>query len=448
MEIDYNPITYDELRLNQRYYFMKYLSTVKLDHDELELLRIVSQTITEKEYITHYTNNRRSLPAMIDIDEKDRITPSDREHEWIRIKGDEPDSILILMTENLVYVTYLRNKWSKKKIRLNLEALAIMLAPYGVEYSTNKFAKVTLRLRGGPSHLFFSSGAMLETGSYSATIARKSLNQTLVLLKTVCKFDNIEIGERRCENIVAKGTLKFELCLLLLKDSYPSYVQYNTSNTAGAFVGAIIRLRKINTHQKKSRVTKTPKEKVAQKEEEMVIDGSTEPTDEDSDDDDDSEDEEEEEEEEDEAGDDNFSDYEFLEVTDNNEICNSGFDYYSVPENIAKDLMDDEEELNILNMMCCTSTGGYPKKKKRRKANILTMVDPNDIDGYEPDEEVKVKNITIIVFEKGRIICAGCKNERSVYINCDRVRDMLLTCKKTPKNIAKEKELRKTRYIQ
>ncbi len=500
-----------ELRLNRQYYFMKYLSPMQLTEYELEKLRIVEQTVHENEFINYYYETSQHKPALIPFDEKDRITKEDREPEWICIRGDTPMQELVLMIENLVYVTHFCYAFNGKRFIINLETFAVLLAKYGVEYSTDKFAKITLRCRDGPSHLFFGSGAMLETGAYNSIIARKSLNQTLSLLQLVCKFDNIQVSDRRCENIVAKGTLKFELCLHLLKDSYPSYVQYNT-NTAGAFVGAIIRLRKIVTHQKKA-PTHRPNENHSHRhhrkrdrttddeerdnkvkvrrvlsndvnnqsinkrsfsdmknnrrnntnnnnnnnnnnnqyinnnddsnEWDDDYDDSDEDDDEEEDDEyDEDEEEEEEEEDEDEIDqDENLDDYEFLEVKNNDIIYNTGFEHYNIPENIVRDEVD-EAEIKAINAIASAGSQQNKRLKKRKKLNILSMVDPNNIDGFEPDENVKVKNITIIVFEKGRIICAGCKNTRSVYINCDKVRMMLYTCRKTPANLARERELK------
>ena len=483
-----------ELRLNTRYYFMKYLSPMSLTEYELEKLKVVEQTVHENEFINYYYNTRKSKPALIPYDEADRITKEDREPEWICIRGETPMQELVLMIENLVYVTHLCYAYNGKRFIINLETFGVLLIPYGVEYSTDKFAKITLRYRGGPSHLFFGSGAMLETGAYNSIIARKSLNQTLRLLQVVCKFDNIQVSDRRCENIVAKGTLKYELCLHLLKDSYPSYVQYNTSNVAGAFVGAIIRLKKIVTHQKKpatrrsdhkkkkgsmsmtmmieekSRKSKKGKEysnnnnnnnnnnKKSLKRTFSEIDGYEHDDDDednnsnydewgsnedyDEDDEEDDEDDEEEEEEEDEIDqDENLDDYEFLEVNNNDIIYNTGFEYYNIPSNIERDATE-EAEIKAINAIASAGSQHNKRARKRKKIDILSMVDPDHIDEFEPDENVKVKNITIIVFEKGRIICAGCKNTRSVYINCDKVSGMLYTCRKTPANIARERDLK------
>lgn len=469
-----------ELRLNTRYYFMKYLSPMKLSEYELERLKVVEETIHENEFINYYYHTRQSKPALIPFDEEDRITKEDREPEWICVRGETPMQELVLMIENLVYVTHLCYAFNGKRFIINLETFAVLLAAYGVEYSTDKFAKITLRYRGGPSHLFFGSGAMLETGAYNSIIARKSLNQTLRLLKVVCKFDNIQVSDRRCENIVAKGTLKYELCLHLLKDSYPSYVQYNTSNVAGAFVGAIIRLKKIVTHQKKPATRRADHKKKKETKSMMIENGSkkskirkennnnnndeenrkrtfskmdgfkpdneNDDYDNDSEDDDedeyDDDEEEEDEEEEDEIDqDENFDDYEFLEVENNDIIYNTGFEYYNIPENIVRQQVE-EDEIKAINAIASAGSQHNKRSRKRRKIDILSMVDPDHIDEFEPDENVKVKNITIIVFEKGRIICAGCKNTRSVYINCDKVGGMLYTCRKTPANLARERELK------
>lgn len=469
-----------ELRLNTRYYFMKYLSPMQLTEYELERLKVVEQTVHENEFINYYYLTRgQPKPALIPFDEVDRITKEDREPDWICIRGETPMQELVLMIENLVYVTHLCYAFNGKRFIINLETFAVLLAAYGVEYSTDKFAKITLRYRDGPSHLFFGSGAMLETGAYNSIIARKSLNQTLRLLKVVCKYDNIQVSDRRCENIVAKGTLKFELCLHLLKDTYPSYVQYNTSNVAGAFVGAIIRLRKIVTHQKKPtshhRVDHKKKKSLgfamkiengdkkvkknnnnnntirkrthddmrnyAEYNDDEDDDYSDDDSDSDDDDEEDDEDDDEEDDDDEIDPDENFDDYEFLEVNNNDVIYNTGFEYYNIPENTERETVD-EDEIKAINAIASAGSQHNKRSRKRKKLDILAMVDPNNIDEFAPDENVKVKNITIIIFEKGRTICAGCKNTRSVYINCDKVRMMLYTCRKTPANLVRERELK------
>ncbi len=489
----------EEFKKNGQYYFMKYLSNFKLDKSELEPLRIMPQTMTEKQYIRYYHQHHMTLEqsTIFPFKPEDRILDSERIPEMIRIRGPKSidDDPLMIVVENRVYVVYYRNKYTGEPYVFNLEHIAICLSPYGVEYSTNKFAKVTHRYLNGPSHLFFFSGAMLETGTYSTAIARKSLNNTLDLLKVVCKYDNIEVGERICENIVAKGTLKFELCLLLLKDTYPSYVQYNPSNVAGAFVGAIIRLRKVSRHQKNkdsytaatTTKTNTPKKKRKRDDvygkwvdsltmDEKNIEEEDKNVDEDEDDDEDEEeddeydDEEEEEEEEDDEEiedavdlkgveiDDNtelsaedYAEYEFLEVNNEDDIYNSGFEYYNKMENMLDDDISPEE-MEAIRII--TSTGNYNKKKRRRGRgggrgpnSLVAMVDPNEIDNIEQGDEVSMRNITVIVFDRGRTICAGCKTSRGVKINCAKVREMVITCKKTPKNLEREKELREARNI-
>src|ERR1019366_10660452 len=48
-----------------------------------------------------------------------------------------------------------------------------------------------------------------------------------------CGMNSIGIKDRRCQNVVATGSLNFSICLNVLKYKYP-YVVYNKSHFAGA----------------------------------------------------------------------------------------------------------------------------------------------------------------------------------------------------------------------
>lgn len=399
--------------------FMRYLSTVQLDEREMAALGATDEWRAQhadcvdvaaeiEQYIARH--EARNAPRLVCLGETDRITPEDRRKEIIDVINTLTGTKLTMMPENLVYVAYFRDKYTKKRCLFSLPALANALAQFGIEFSTSKFAKITLRHLYGPSHLFFGSGALLETGTYNAAIARKSLNQTILLME-LAGYTNVEVGRRKCQNIVAKGTLDFELCLLVLRDKYPDCVTYKCKE----FVGAIIRLKK----KKGPASPQTLARQLA------AGDGDT--GDEESSDDEADE------------------EYECLEVHDNDQLYNSGFAYYD-PEEAQGRQEVDEAELAALDAITGAGTATGPE------------VDPNDgLDvgvskADEMDErdlaQVKKKNVTIIVFAKGRIICAGCKTTRGARLACARVLPMLEACRKTRQNTELEKQLeRKEKFI-
>ena len=50
-----------------------------------------------------------------------------------------------------------------------------------------------------------------------------------------CIYNNIEVAKRYCQNIVAKGTLSFEIDLERLKKTYVSCVEYDDEHFEHAF---------------------------------------------------------------------------------------------------------------------------------------------------------------------------------------------------------------------
>lgn len=397
--------------------FMRYLSTVKLDAREMAALGardddpVADEAQEIEEYIARH--EARNRPLLIKLGDADRITDEERRKELIEVINVLTGTKLTMTPENLVYVAYFRDKYTKKRLLFNLQALANALAAFGVEFSTSKFAKITLRHLYGPSHLFFGSGALLETGTYNAVIARKSLNQTILLLQAA-GYNNVEVGRRKCQNIVAKGTLDFELCLLVLRDKYPDCVMYKCKE----FVGAIIRL-------KKKKGPATAGQSLAQ----QLTGGG-------------------EEEEDEESSDEEDDEYECLEVQDSDQLYNSGFAYYNASDETQERQEIDDCELAALDAITGAGTATGSEVASDGLSSSIGVVGKLDEMDERDLAQVKKKNVTIIVFAKGRIICAGCKTSRGAKLACARVLPMLEACRKTKKNSELERQLeRKDKFI-
>jgi TATA-box binding protein (TBP) (component of TFIID and TFIIIB) len=402
--------------------FMRHLSTVQLSERELAALggggmmdAEVDEAAQIEEYIARH--EARNRPRLVQLRDEDRITEEERRKELIKIVNTVSGVELTMMPENMVYVTYFRDKYSKRRCLFSLPALASALAPYGVEFSTSKFAKITLRHLYGPSHLFFGSGALLETGTYNAVIARKSLNHTIQLLE-LAGYCNIEVGRRKCQNIVAKGTLDFELCLLVLRDKYPDCVTYKCKE----FVGAIIRLKK-----KKGPASALTLGQQLTSDGGGAMDETAAGADSE------------------ESSDEDDDEYECLEVHDSDLLYNSGFAYYEAPE--AQDRQElDEDEMAALDAI--VQAGSAPGADPASSDGLVGVRKADEMDERDL-AQVKKKNVTIIVFAKGRIICAGCKTSRGAKLACARVLPMLEACRKTKQNSELEHRLeRKEKFIQ
>lgn len=168
------------------------------------------------------------------------ITEQDLKREIHTIRYEGSQLRMKILIENYVYVTYLSdNSADPKPYKFNLLDMQAKTLQFGTQHSKNKFSKNDLRYRWG-SHLIFSMGILVETGSTSPVIAAKLLEHTLNVFEKECDYKNIMIRERKCHNVVATGILNDGICLELLKKRYP-YVKYDK----GKFLGAIIRIADI-----------------------------------------------------------------------------------------------------------------------------------------------------------------------------------------------------------
>jgi TATA-box binding protein (TBP) (component of TFIID and TFIIIB) len=376
------------------------------------------------DFLSLYEEKRQLCVPRLRATTKDVIDDEERKRIKYTVVCTESNVEVEVMVENHVYVTYFRNKFTKEDYTINLSELATLLLRYGVQYSDNKFTKVTLKYTYGPSHYFFRSGAMVESGTYNPIIARKSHNMSMNILYEVCGYDNIEIKERKCHNIVAKGTLKFGVRLLLLLQQYPTIVQYDDEK----FAGAIIRLNKVHTFRERLQKRKKPR-KIHKKKcriDSSLLDTyataniSSSSSSSSSDDDNES----------------SYSansgsssssgEYEYFEEGNDDRRYNENFEYFEVDE-AELDARRRESESH--------STHKMVQKKALKKKDLLQM-HPNayDLNQYERDALMKKKNVTILVFEKGRMICAGCRNTRNVLKAIGVVTPMIALCRDTPHN--------------
>ena len=165
------------------------------------------------------------------------ITEKDLEREIITIRYNKKSSksVLRILIENYVYVTYLFNKHTRELYKFNLLDMGTRCIPYGIQGTTTKFAKNDIRYLHGGSNLIFTSSVVVETGSTNPVIASKLLEHTINILRNECGMNSIAIKDRRCQNVVATGSLNFAICLNVLKYTFP-YVVYNKSHFAGAVI--------------------------------------------------------------------------------------------------------------------------------------------------------------------------------------------------------------------
>jgi TATA-box binding protein (TBP) (component of TFIID and TFIIIB) len=308
------------------------------------------------------------------------ITDEDRAHEVITIKLMRKGHVVGVahaVNENYVYTTYY---WDgEKRVAFNLTALALAFLERGDEFSKNKFAKVTLRYRNGCSHLFFGSGGVVETGPHSSKIARLAQDHTLALLRQIPGYGNIEVQERTCQNIVAKASTNFSVSLDQLKQRYPDAVTYERN---GTFTGAKIQLRHLRDARRRERDLYHYQADAAPRPEWPVR-----------------EDEE----------------YQYYEEVDEDAEYNGGFECRHGAARQREEETDDSEAT-------AHDEGGVDDEH--------ALVDLCEgMLNAEQVEQLAKKNITVLVFPQGRLICTGCKSRREVIRSITEVVMMLERCR-------------------
>ena len=338
---------------------------------------------------------------------ENRITEEDRKRRVIHIHVN--GTSLDVMIENYVYVSYFCNRHTGAKYRLGLCETATKMLPYGVSFSKSKFTKVTHKNLDASSHYLFGSGVCVESGTYSDAIAYKTHYNTMCILRDTCGYESIAVKKRKCQNIVAKGTLKFGLCLLLLKHKYPNYVEYNDEK----FKGAIIRVNKIDADLNDSR----SRHQYDDDDDDSYPSSSSSSSNSDSEN--------------------SSSDsYEYFEESPYaKKTCHEEFDYKVLDKKIRREneallqQKEDECDYSVLD------------KKPVKHRDLLQLHNPDELNDDQVKTLTQKKNVTVLAFPKGRIICAGGKSDKEVLKTFIKVTAMLVSCEANDANKIIEAEL-------
>lgn len=343
-----------------------------------------------KEIIIEHDGDKLLITAT-----EDRITDEDRERAPLRIENG--DAYIDVVIENYVYASYFCNRHTGEKYRFALRELAAQLLGYGIQYSKNKFTKITIKYLNGPSHYIFGSGALVESGTYSDTIAYKTHHHSMRILAEHCHHPSIAVKKRKCQNIVAKGILPFGLCLVLLKHKYKNCVEYDSSE---GFVGAIIRPDNID-HEPSTHHHEWD-------ESESETDSQS---------------------------DDSSSSYEYFERLNRKQrMCHPEFDY---------NMIDKEERKRQTEALLKRQANDslLQEKEPLNVHDVIQAQNMVDLDDYQLNVLTKKKKITILAFSGGCIICAGTTDPEEMVKTYSKVLPMLSSCRDSEANKLAEAEL-------
>src|SRR5690242_13296449 len=144
MEVE-EGIKEQEMRRNHSYYFMRYLSSESREWQHVPPALPPLCEISEEEYVAFYERRYRErtrprIPRPIESAMGGPISAYDRRKALIPIRNTVTGAQLDMMPENYVYVVRFRDRYTKRRYLFNLDELALRLAPFGVDYNTNKFA--------------------------------------------------------------------------------------------------------------------------------------------------------------------------------------------------------------------------------------------------------------------------------------------------------------------
>ncbi len=327
---------------------------------------------------------------MVVTKEEDRVTLDDRKRTSFSV--EVTGVVMEVVIENYVFSSYLCNA-KGEPYRLSLKKIAALLLAYGIQFSKNKFTKITIKYVDGPSHYLFKSGVIVESGTYGNAISYKCHHLTMRILSECCLNEHIYVKKRRCQNIVAKGTLPFAIRIELLAARYPDCVKYEKAR----FAGAIIRLNDIDADEEEDDYS-------------CVSSWGNSESDSDS-----------------------SSSYEYFERMPYEEkTCHEDFDYeVQIDKKTRKaneDLLRKREE------------GRPVEKKPMRHRDLLHLHNPDDLNDYQIEALSQKKNETILVFMGGRTICAGCRKDAAVKKAFDKVIPMLESCQDNEVNRQAEQD--------
>lgn len=385
-----------------REFCQKYLYDLPMTAEEYENL----ECSTEK-----YEENRlrqrikamaeREVEAVIKSLEKEEVVEEEKERFRVVVEGT--GSEIRYMIDNYVHVTKFVNSLTGEPYNFNLVALAICLLNYYVEYSCKKFAKVNKRHFKGPSHLFYKSSVVVETGSDNHALSRRLLEEMLTILREECNFPHINIEHRSCQNIVATGYFSDNICLNVLQQRFQETRRDEEEET---FKGVIVKQRSLKPYM-------SDINECSHSEEEELAEGD--------------------------------------------KIIEEGY----VATAHYKDDGDDSELLRRINLPILYKPKQEERPKKRprlwegkeegeeeEEEEEEDEDDPLMVEMRETDEYYthglggKRKNCTTLVFRKSHIICTGCRTDMELHRSIIPLCKLLHECRESnPANRKLEKEL-------
>lgn len=333
---------------------------------------------------------------------KPRSEPrSEKERFSVVMEDTNPKSEIRYMIDNYVHVTKFINSLTGEHYNFNLVSLAIRLLNYYVEYSCKKFAKVNKRHFKGPSHLFYKSSVVVETGSDNHALSRRLLKETLVILREECGFPHINIEHRSCQNIVATGYFSDTICLNVLQQRFQ---ETRRDEEEDSFKGVIVKQRTLKQYM-------SDINECSDSEDEVLNEGD--------------------------------------------QIIEEGY----VRTKDYKDDGDDSELLREMNLPIAYKPKSHEVTRKRKRSSeeeeeeesprSEDEEDPFVLEIRETDEHYthgigKRRNCTTLVFQMSQIICTGCRSDVELHRSLIPLCKLLDECKESnPENRKLENELAK-----
>lgn len=366
-------------------------STEKYEENRLrERIKKMAKRVVKEEF-------QKEKKKVESVAEKGKEVVEENDKFSVVVEGT--GSEIRYMIDNYVHVTKFINSLTGEPYNFNLVSLAVCLLNYYVEYSCKKFAKVNKRHFKGPSHLFYKSSVVVETGSDNHALSRKLLEEMLVILREECNFPHINIEHRRCQNIVATGYFSDNICLNVLQQRFQETRRDEEEET---FKGIIVKQRSLKPYM-------ADINECSHSEEEELAEGDR--------------------------------------------VIEEGY----VATKHYSDDGDDSELLKRINLPIQYK----PKLEERPRKKIRLDHQEEDEEEEEEDEEDpfmleiketdeyythglsgKRKNCTTLVFRKSHIICTGCRTDMELHRSIIPLCKLLHECRESnPANRKLENEL-------
>lgn len=298
--------------------------------------------------------------------------------------------VLKMKITNTVHGTNLVDMRTGRPVSLPLREIARTLLFLGSQFNTERFAKLVQRY--GPDNrltqLLFATGKIVETGRASFERKRAQLYAIIDMIRAA-GFPHVGLGTRICQNIVATGRLPFQLRLWLLHFRFEEgMVVYTPSK----FAGAIIRHPALRSL-------------VEEHDAEMAAAAAAAAA---------------------------------ATATDGSQPITAPYVYVPV-DSIADEQLDNEvamrEATEYAHQVMQQQYGDYVDHEAL--ANIVA-----EQMSFQPK-----KNIVVLAFRVGVIICCGAKNVNMLRRACAIVYEMLQYCVDTPENRLIEEQLIRERGI-